>query len=269
VPSFVSDPRNFCVKTTSEVAQKPMGQWGFPCLPPGGQDGNPACDAETGFACYGKGTTDATSYCTRYDCTTDLDCAGGYWCATINTQPSVKSDKRTFGKTRTACLKREYCSPCAGDVDCPAIDGQQTRCIGDQAGGSFCTTPCASNSNCRLDARCADVGDGTKLCYPRAGLCKGDGSICSPCRSDADCPNGFCIKGPYSPERFCSVKSTTACTPSGMATFVKGSCPPFTAVAGTNIGCQASDMDETIPKDQCVGLIAFGDTGDIACYSKH
>lgn len=262
--------RNYCVKMTTDIAQKPKGQWGTGCLPPGGETGNPACDAETGFACYGTGTTDATAYCTHFDCVTDLDCAGGFWCATINATPTVKTDKRSFGTTRTACLKRVYCSPCGSDVDCPVLDGKQTRCTDDDVGGKYCATPCTTTSNCRLDASCTGVAaDGTKLCRPRAGACKGDGSICSPCRSDADCPDGFCLKGSYSPETFCSVKSTSACAPSAGASIVKGACPPFTGFAGTKIGCQSASGDENIPKDQCIGLIDFGESGDIACYTKH
>lgn len=265
-----SSPRNYCVKLSAEVPKKPTGQWGTPCLPTGGLDNNPACDAETGFACYGTGKTDATAYCTHYDCEQDLDCAGGFYCATINNAPNVKTDVRSFGKTRTVCLKREYCAPCASDVDCGLIDGKPSRCADDDAGGKYCTATCATTSNCRLDAACnGTTEDGTKVCRPRAGVCKGDGSICAPCRSDADCPMGFCIKGPYSPETFCSVKSAIACTPgSGTATIVKGNCPAFTAFAGTQIGCQSAG-DENIPKDQCIGLITFGDSGDIACYTKH
>ncbi len=263
--------QNYCVKMTTDTPQKPTGQWGTPCLPSGGQEGNPACDAATGFACHGVGTTDATAYCTQYDCMADLDCAGGYWCATINVAPNVKTDVRTFGKTRTACLKRSYCAPCAGDVDCGVVDGVQSRCFDDGSGATpFCAPPCTSSANCRLDATCSGgLGDGTKVCRPRAGVCKGDGTVCSPCRSDGDCPNGFCLKGAYSPETFCSVKSTTACEASGQATIVKGTCPPFTAFAGTTIGCQSAGDDVNIPKDQCIGLINFGDTGDIACWTKH
>lgn len=264
--------RNFCVKSTSEIAQKPTGQWGTSCLPTGGQDGNPACDAETGFACYGTGPTDATSYCTRYDCTTDLDCAGGFYCGTVNVAPNVKTEKRSLGKSRTVCLKHSYCSPCTGDQDCPVIDGQQSRCTDDDSGGKFCSTPCVTGANCRLDASCTRVlEDGTRLCRPRAGGCKGDGTVCSPCRSDADCPDGYCVKSSYSPEMFCTVKSKSECPypGPGKGTIVKGDCPGFTGLAGTQIGCQSSPDDENIPKDQCVGLIEFGDTGDIACYTKH
>lgn len=260
--------KNYCVKLTVDIAQKPSGQWGTHCLAPDGETGNPACDSATEFACFGTGTSDATAYCTRFDCTTDLECAGGYYCATVNVAPNVKTDKRTFGKDRTVCLKREYCSPCKGDVDCPIIDGQQSRCTdNDEGTDKYCATPCKTTANCRLDASCTgSAEDGTKLCRPRAGTCKGDGSICSPCRADVDCPDGYCIKGPYSPETFCTVKATSACQ-SGVSN--AGKCPKFTGLAGTQIGCQSTTSDPSIPKDQCIGIVEFGESGDIACYTKH
>jgi hypothetical protein len=268
---LTSAPRSYCVKQTTQVDQKPTGQWGYPCLPSGGLEGNPACSAETGFACYGAGTTDALAYCTQYDCAEDLDCAGGFYCATINVAPNVRNDRRTFGKTRSVCLKRSYCSPCAGDIDCPVVDGQQSLCTTDDVGDSYCTTRCTSTANCRLDAACNGVApDGSKVCRPRAGVCKGDGSLCSPCRSDVDCPKGFCIKAGYSPETFCSVKAASDCpAPTMGGSITKGECPAFPAKKATQIGCEAVDGNNEIPRNQCVGLIEFGDTGDIACYTIH
>lgn len=261
--------KNFCVKMTTTFAQKPTGQWGTHCLPPDGESGNKACDGDNSFACYAAGgTTDATAYCTLFDCTTDLDCAGGFYCATVNVAPNAKTDKRTFGKTRTVCKKRDYCAPCNGDLDCPIIDGAQSRCSVDGTGeAKYCATPCKETANCRLDASCTGVAeDGTKLCRPRAKSCTGDGSMCAPCRSDADCPSGFCLKGSYTPETFCSVKATATCE-SGVSNKTK--CPTFTGFAGTQIGCQSSTSDPAIPKDQCIGIVEFGDTGDIGCYTKH
>lgn len=250
----------FCVKTLD--IPKKEGQWGTPCQPAGGE-ANPACDAETAFGCYASAPSDATAYCTRFDCATDADCAGGYWCATVNASPNATATKRTLGETRTVCLKRAYCSPCTADFDCPLVDGKQSRCIEDNTGVKFCANVCATNSNCALDASCSVVAeDGTKLCLPRAGTCKGDGSMCSPCRSDADCPNGLCIRGGYTTERFCSVKSPSSCA-------TKGDCPPFTGVSTTKIGCQTASDDPNIPKGQCIGIVPFGETGDIGCWTKH
>lgn len=267
----VNAAKNFCVKTTLDIPRKPSGQWGTPCTSAGGEGGNPACDKDTGFACYGSDPSDATAYCTRFDCETDLDCAGGYWCATVNAKPNVTTPQRSYGPTRKVCAKRAYCAPCAADFDCAVVDGKQLRCAADAAGGRYCAAPCSNNSNCRLDASCVGdaLADGTKVCRPNAGVCRGDGSICSPCFSDADCPNGACLKAAYSPERFCSVKSKAACTATGQASIVKGDCPAFSGFAGTKIGCQGSSADDNIPKDHCIGLIEFGETGDIACYTKH
>lgn len=262
--NFVCKPgaaKPFCVKTTLDIPKKD-GQWGTTCQPSGGE-ANPACDADTGFGCFATAPTDANAYCTRFDCATDLDCAGDFWCAQVNESPNATSTKRSRGPTRPACVKRTYCSPCAADFDCPVIDGKQSRCIDDDGGAKFCATACENNTNCPLDAACAfPADDGTKLCYPRAGTCKGDGSMCSPCRSDADCPDGLCLRGGYNTERFCSVTSPSGCAD-------KTDCPAFTGVSTTRIGCQTSSDDPNIPKGQCIGIIPFGETGDIGCYTKH
>lgn len=257
------DGSAFCVKNTTVIASAP-GQWGTGCLPTDGETPNQACDSANGFICYGTGPTDANAYCTHPGCTTDLDCTPGYWCGTVDNAPNVKASARTFGKTRPVCLKHDYCSPCGADRDCPVIDGKQSRCADDFAGGKYCATVCTATTECRLDAACNNpLADGTKVCAPRAGTCKGDGSLCSPCRSDADCTDGYCIKGNYTPERFCSVKAKSPCMP-----MVKGDCPTFTTVKGTQIGCQ-SVGDENIPKDQCIGIVEFGESGDVGCYTKH
>ncbi len=261
-------PKSYCVKLAVDIAPKATGQWGTHCLAPDGEAGNKACDGSASFSCFGAGTTDATAYCTRFDCKTDLECAGGYYCGTANTAPNVTTDKRSFGTTRTVCLKRAYCSPCHADLDCPVIDGTPSRCADDDLGtGKYCTTPCKTSSNCRLDAACTLVAyDGTRLCRPRAGVCKGDGSLCSPCHADSDCPKGFCLGGAYSPETFCSIKATASCEANVNNT---GKCPTFTGYAGTQIGCQSTNDNPSIPQDQCLGVVNFGTSGDIACYTKH
>jgi hypothetical protein len=255
----------YCVKNTTDIPSKPTGQWGTPCLPNGGDTDNPACDKDNKFVCLGYGTTDATAYCTHADCASDLDCIPGYWCATVDDKPNVTDSVRSFGKTHTVCTKHEYCSPCGGDRDCPIIDGKQSHCAPDDVGGLYCAPPCTADANCRLDAACNNtLENGTKVCKPRAGTCKGDGTLCSPCRSDADCPDGYCLKGNYSPERFCSVKAGAMCV-SG----TKSDCPAFTAMKGTTIGCQSDAGDENIPRNQCIGIVPFADNADVGCWTKH
>jgi hypothetical protein len=244
-----NQPKNFCVKSSVEL-QKKDGQYGTPCKPTDGFDNNPACDASQGFACYAETPTDGAAYCTRYDCQSDLDCTGGYWCATINEAPNATTVKRSFGATRTVCLKRTYCAPCKGDIDCPVVDGKKQICATDANGAGFCTTECTANNQCALDAKCTDEGQPAKVCVPKAGVCKGDGSLCSPCYSDADCPDGACVKANYSTEKFCTVKSGVPCTDTARQ------CPA--ASNGWRVGC-ISTVDPDYPKDACVGVVRFDD----------
>lgn len=260
----VNTPKSFCTKNTVQVPQQKPGQWGTPCKAADGTDGNPACDAAATsgtqkFGCYAKNPTDANAYCTLYDCTQDSDCAGGYWCATLNASPNAKEAKRSLVDTRNVCLRREYCAPCKGDLDCPTIAGTQQSCVQDNNGAGFCTLPCQNDSNCALDASCQPIGkDGANVCSPRAGTCKGDGSLCSPCRSDADCPNGYCINADYSSEKFCSIGSGTPCSASS-----NGDCPKkLDGVPNAGNACIGEAGDPEAPKDQCVGFVQFGTTQD-------
>ena len=244
---------SFCAALPTRFVKKD-GQWGARCDPGGGIDQNAACDLSQDFWCYGETPTDADAFCTQYECKADAECAGGYWCATVNNHPDVTTAKPTHGAdaVRTVCLPRDYCSPCNADVDCPTA-GAPSHCVPGADGVKFCTHECETNSNCLAAASCADSdAAGTKVCLPRAGVCKGDGSFCSPCRSDADCRDGFCIYESYTHERYCSVKSKVPCTSSGTK-----DCPAITGSEAT-VSCQPSATDDAIPKDQCVGVIPFG-----------
>jgi hypothetical protein len=315
-------PKSWCTANTYSVPQQPTGQWGTPCVPSGGESNNPNCDAADGFWCYGTSPTDANSMCTVFGCAADTDCAGGWWCATVNNAPNIKTDNPSYGATRTVCLPRTYCSPCKLDHDCPAAaDGTQQHCIADSQGNGYCTSQCATDANCALDATCknwqslctpaqgascksdddcpllsgvvqhcdgghctpecggdgdctaavlagappsaADSGaaapppvDGMcqwrGLCNPRAGVCVGNGGFCSPCHSDADCTNGYCISGmPYSTERFCSVKSTSI---------------PCDTMDANPVGCPVHATTDnwtlnacvTTPANQCEGFVVLG-----------
>ncbi len=245
----------FCVADTNKFAKLDKGQWGAHCNSSGGLDSNPDCASDQNFWCYGQTPTDAAAYCTQYQCATDKDCAGGFWCATINDAPDVRNSARTFGadKVTTVCKKREYCATCVADVDCPSVAGVKSHCVASTGDGvSLCTTECANDGNCNPDATCTD-GAGTTVCMPRAGTCKGDGTLCAPCRSDVDCPKGYCIYDAYSHERYCSVASKTPCSVSSSMKLI-ADCPSLPP-NGPGISCETLTNNESIPKDQCIGLI--------------
>jgi len=334
--SYCNDgqPQSWCAANTVVVTPQGSGQWGAVCVPTGGIANNPDCDVTNGFACYGTSPTDANSFCTLYGCTVDTDCAGGWWCATVNDAPNLETDKPSYGATRPVCLPRAYCAPCKLDHDCPAAaDGTQQHCGADSQGNGYCTSQCATDANCPLDATCqnwqslctpaqgasclsdddcpaaagvvqhcdgahctpecggdsdcigvatsspsdagdaqastdsaSDAGDAQAsaspagsakcqwrgLCTPRAGVCVGSGGFCSPCRSDADCTDGYCISGaPYSTERFCSTKSTRI---------------PCDTTDPNPAGCPAHKTTDhwvangcvTTPANQCEGFVVLG-----------
>jgi len=257
----------FCVQDQafnddgSFVTRSAKGQWGAPCNPTGGVI-NPDCDADQGFYCFGTSPTDATAFCTRYGCEGDRNCGAGFWCATVNTTPNVERRKRSSltdasasgtGEVHNVCLRREYCSTCDVDLDCPPVEGVPQHCVSDAGGKRFCTTECESSKNCPNEARCADV-DGTKVCYPRAGTCVGDGSLCSPCRSDADCgDDGACIKGQFTTERYCAKKSASPCSSSS-----RGSCPSKLTLATEVVATCSTAASDDYPADYCLALYEIG-----------
>ena len=263
----------FCVAITAlrddglPLEKKPSGQWGASCQANLGID-NPGCDTEQGFYCYGVSPADAEAYCTRYDCETDRDCGAGFWCARVNTAPNVQTLKRkTHGEVQNVCLRRTFCSTCKVDLDCPPIRGTNQHCIEDESGARVCTPECDSDRSCPTEARCADVGLGAKVCYPRAKVCVGDGSFCSPCQSDADCDeDGICVKGQYSTEKTCAKKAASACGSSLVPN--PGSCPySVTEGSKATVGCLGFAFD-TVPENYCHGLIPFSKAGgDVGCWA--
>ncbi len=237
----------YCAPDQVKYTKTGKGLWGAPCSPTGGFDANPACDSDQNFWCYGQSPTDGAAFCTQYDCATDAECRGGWYCATINAAPEVRTAARTVGQTRTACLPRTYCAPCASDVDCVSVDGARQHCVSDAAGGKYCAPECGSDSQCNQEAKCADSAEaGAQVCTPNAGACVGDGSFCSPCRSDADCTGGACVSSSYSTEHFCTTPSDGGCTYADSA----GTCKlnakcPTNPVAGSKTSCTFSGKQNT------------------------
>ncbi len=263
----------FCLKETAVTAsgapltKKDTGQWGSPCAANKGLE-NPDCDTEQGFYCYGISPTDGNAYCTRYDCTADLECGPGFWCGQINQTPNVETSKRkTLGAVQKVCLRREYCATCKVDLDCPPVQGIPQHCVQETSGAFGCMPECTTSKNCPLEARCADVGLAAKVCYPRANVCVGDGSLCSPCRVDTDCgEDGACVKGQYTTEKACAKKSATTCEKDGKPS--QGSCPQtLEAGSKSDIRCLGSVFEE-VPENYCHGIYRMGsEGGDIGCWT--
>ncbi len=261
-----ADPQPaFCVADTTGFTTPRKGQFGAPCNPTGGIDNNPDCDITNFFWCFAKSPTDGSAYCTRYDCTTDRDCAAGFYCDQANVGPSATTTNRHVGQTRAVCQKRAYCAPCVADLDCPPDKGRPQHCVPTADGSaSFCSPECTSNSTCNNEAACSPLGsDPTiKTCYPRAGTCKGDGSYCSPCRSDADCgQDGACVKGQYTTEHFCAKKAGSPCQAGA-----KPNCPAIPmGVPAKHSVCSTDDSAESPPRDYCSGIYLFVDTAAGPC----
>jgi cysteine-rich repeat protein len=154
------------------------------------------CDKAAGFFCKGV-PGDASAFCTQKDgCATDTDCPAAFWCGSV-TNPIDDKGNIDFDHPIKACLTREFCSPCATDLDCSAKTGG--ICVPDVNGEKFCSLPCNPGKNsCQIGVSCVDLGDGRSACRPDVGVChvadapKG----CDPCRIDTDCgPGGLCNNG--------------------------------------------------------------------------
>jgi hypothetical protein len=177
--------------------------------------------------------------------------------------------------------------PCTRDEDCPpsAQDFAQHCDFGPTGAGvdaglaatGVCASECGSDSDCDASQNQHCLNSTTSFCSPRAGVCKGNGKLCSPCRSDADCAasggggGGFCILADYSTERFCTVPGSPA--PNMMC-----SCPAGTTTGapGATVGCSLPPQPggppippSAPPPYQCVGLQILGGSPILGCWSKH
>lgn len=239
-----------CVSYTGPGGN-PTGQADAPCDPAGGLD-NPDCDGAHGFKCLAASPTDASAVCALYDCTKDTDCGPNRYCATLNAAPSASNAAKDPGKTIRVCQQTSYCSSCVVDLDCAPRGARKGKCTTDEAGKNFCSYACSTDTECPQDARCAQFSDGSSACMPNAGTCIGDGNLCSPCRSDADCKNGECLRAYYSTERFCSQR-VASCSGACKREMVTTKALP----AEASLGCTA-EPDSVIPPLQCSGLTQLG-----------
>ena len=247
------------------------GQWGAPCSSLEGALAS-ECDQANEFYCQYDDRNDPNAFCTSY-CNDDADCTGGYYCGTANDIPGGVRDKRTIGAVHKVCLPRDYCAPCVNDLDCAVSnDGTKQVCVADANNQGICTKPCSKNTNCNDEAACVDVGLESNVCYPIAGVCVGDGNLCSPCRSDSDCTagGGACVQSRYSTERSCTVASKKPCNVTGDTPVYD--CPdlPEGTARGSFVSCVGQVFAE-VPEDQCSGLVPLGGANDgqqVGCYAR-
>ena len=245
----------YCTLNTKTFPEKPGTQFGASCNPTNGFQTNPACDTADGFYCNAKSPLDGNAYCTYFGCAADTDCGGGYYCGRENTQPNASTSSLQNGQTVAVCLPRGYCAPCASDVDCAPANGAPQQCLAGTDKATFCAPECKSQSECALDAACTPE-ENYSACVPRAGVCKGDGSLCAPCRSDADCSAGSCVPAYNSTEHFCTTKSGIACSYS--STFQIIDQCPSTSTATPTIGCSVSNVQPNMPPNLCIGEVQEG-----------
>jgi hypothetical protein len=261
------------------------GLWGAPCEPTGGIETNPACDSSQGFWCYARSPTDGEAYCTQFQCTADTDCRGGWWCATQNLEPNASSNGRlSTGATIRVCQPRNYCSTCLSDVDCDgsgSMAGIKEHCIADRNGTSYCAPECIVGSTClNTDAQCitldqsgfcgkkdADGGVETCVCAADARECTGDGKLCAPCLSDADCTatkGGLCFTADYSTEHFCAIPTDGACPTSAPPTT---QCPMTDEAPNSpSIACLTVNDNYDLP-NYCVGIVMLDGEPNVGCWT--
>jgi hypothetical protein len=167
------------------------------------------------------------------------------------------------------CLPGNAAQPCTRDEDCPLsaqsfaqhCDFGATAADGGTGGGAtagVCAPECGGDSDCDADQHCGNSS--STYCTPRAGACLGDGTLCSPCRSDADCTSGgYCLFEEYSGEHFCSQAAKGSCS-------AAGGCPSKTGAGSSKVACTTMASDFA-PVNQCVGLVSLGGSSIPGCWT--
>lgn len=192
-----------CVQNGMPIGQ---GQFGYLC-------GSPNATCADGFRCQGT-KSDPTAYCTRAPCADDSECPGSYYCAEINVPAPTYDggipdtgptpDTGTRPRTVKACLKRGFCAPAAGLVDCANGDALFAK---DSANRGWCLKTCSGldRYGCGAGNECIPTGaDGGFECWPRSKTCAPEKAFCGRCTSSLDCPEGgFCYVYPTTKERMC------------------------------------------------------------------
>ena len=218
------------------------GYFGYSCGVNGDKDCCAKDDArdyckhkDQAFSCVGtKGDPD--SYCTLSGCTADADCPGAYYCAEVDTG---------FKTTKKMCLKRGFCAPATGLVDCNDPEASFAK---DAQGRGMCLRKCSTTSTanpCLTGTECLAVSGGQ--CWPKTKpggtrTCYATKEYCGRCLSQNDCPaGGLCYFNTFTKERFCTQPCSGA-----------GACPASPGGVSAN-ACPAN----VAPKSSCTTCGTF------------
>ena len=281
-PNVLIASRSFGATSTNRVCLP--RQYCAPCQMD--HDCSPAQDGSqehcvAGTADPGGGSLCAPQCATIDDCPLDATCVP-QWGVCAAHRCTTDGDCQANGSGET-CVGGACKLACAGDADCPPADGMPQHCTAGPVGGVCAAQACLSDDDCppalgtfqhcnagACTPECANDADcnpGTgdqacvalSVCVPRAGTCKGDGHFCSPCRSDADCSDGYCLASTYSKERFCSTAMAAGTTCSATTGLPAGSCPTMKpADANYAVVACTSAASDFSPRDQCIGEVTFG-----------
>ncbi|MBI5542492.1 MAG: hypothetical protein HY901_01275 [Deltaproteobacteria bacterium] len=226
------------------------GMFGYSC-------GAATAKCAEGFRCVGP-KLDPTSYCTRSPCVDDSECPGNYYCTDIDDEAA--SDQPDAGRaidtgyhsppTVKVCLKRDFCAPATGLLDCNRSDAVFAQ---DEQGQGWCLRSCSGidPNGCGGGNGCYAT-DGGFQCWPRSKTCAPTKTFCSRCTSSADCPEGgLCFEASgFTKERLCTkpCQATEDCNPATLPDDrVAGACFETTSWGVQCLPETADDEDPIFP----------------------
>ncbi len=234
--------------TAEETSGSPQG-FAKPCA------GNADC-AAYGLTCYpdGKGG----GQCSR-GCASDADCSGGTRCNPV--------------QGTLLCTLPRWCDACDSDADCSsaAPTCRKDRDASGNLGPGYCTMPCiVGDKSCPAGSSCSkepsSVSIKTFTCRPDNDTCTGDGSQCSPCKTQADCSPGHdCIQPSADSERFCAMRCESASCGEGFLCTKLGG----TSVCYANVGGKPMPTCTAGRKNYCDACSANWQCASGRCVSKN
>ncbi len=212
-----------------------------------------------GLTCYILGAG-AEGICSR-GCTTESDCGGGL--AHCNSVQGA-----------LVCTLPRFCDPCDSEQECGP---EAPVCLKDDQDVGFCSPRCTvQKDSCPSGTLCRKFGANVDdfACVPASGSCNGDGTQCSPCKTDGDCSGGHtCFQANPDSERYCAkscnpdAAGNDGCTNGYKCTSYGGSgvCyqiidgkPKATCSAGSRGFCDPCEEDWQCGSGRCVEKLIGG-----------